>query len=225
MSVLAIENTENTKVGNASTTYSGKNTCPNSCPLKAGGCYGCSGPVGVTFRRITDMKRGHIREAISEASKISKLSGLKDLRIHTTGDCKSNEAAKIVSQAADKYAEKNGKKVWTYTHAWRQVSRQSWSKVSVLASCDKVSQIKEANANGYAASLVVSQFKSDKVYIEEGQTILPCPNQVAKGQGKAVTCTECRLCMNDQNLIKNGLTIAFQVHGPTKKARAALEQV
>jgi len=222
MPVIAIENTENQKIGNASTTYSGLNTCPSDCPLRKGGCYGMCGPVGIIFRRLSDMKRSHIREAKSEAAGILKLSGEKDLRIHTTGDCRSNESAKIISSAAQTYTKIQDRKAWTFTHAWKAVSRKSWGKVSVLASCETLKQVKQAKAKGYATALVVKEFKSDKLYIEAGQKVMPCPNQVAKAKGEKVTCTRCRLCLNDERLKAAGITIALKIHGPTLKAAKAL---
>ena len=222
MSILAMENTENMKLGNASTTYSGLNTCPQDCPFRKSGCYAQCGPIRIIFHRLSDMKRSHLREAKAEAIQIRNLSGEKDLRIHTTGDCRSNEAAKIISKAAKEYAERCERRAWTFTHAWKTVQRRSWGQVSVLASCETLGEVKQAKAKGYATALVLENFKSDKVYLEAGQKIMPCPSQVAKAKGEKVTCTRCRLCLNDAKLRAAGITIAFKIHGPTLKAAEAL---
>lgn len=222
MSIIAKENTDNQKIGNSSTTYSGLNTCPSDCPFRKGACYAMHGPLGIIFRRLSKTKNSHLREAQAEDEGIRNLSGEKDLRIHTTGDCKSDAAAQIVSNAAKEYCQRFGRKAWTFTHAWRQVKRSSWGQVSVLASCENPSQIKEAQKWGYATALVVKSFSSSKVFKIDGVSVIPCPNQVAKHDGRKVTCTQCRLCLDDTNLLKQRLTIGFEAHGPSRKAKSML---
>lgn len=225
MSIIAKENTDNRKIGNASTTYSGLNTCPNSCPFKKSkACYAMCGPIGLIFRRLSTRTKPEI-EAKAEAEGILGMTGEKDLRIHTTGDCPNSKCAKTVSKAAEAYMSRFNRKSWTFTHAWREVKRKDWGKVSVLASCEKTSEVKEARKRGYATSLVFPTFPSDKAFQKDGLTIIPCPNQVAKKNGKKVTCTQCRLCLNDANLLKKKVTIAFQVHGPSVKATKMLTKM
>ena len=218
MSTIAKEISENSKTGPCSATYSGKNTCPKSCPFFSSGCYGSTGPIGIIFNRCTS-KRSPEQEAREEASKIKNLTGLHDLRIHATGDSPTNKAASLIAKAATEHVSKFGKSAWTYTHAWRKVSRKSWGKVSVLASCETTKQVKQAHAKGYATALIVPTFESDKLYVKDGVKILPCPHMT----GKVRFCVTCRLCMDDAKLRKAGVTIAFKIHGPHIKATAALK--
>jgi hypothetical protein len=82
----------------------------------------------------------------------------RPLRLHTVGDCRTDEAARIVAAAAERYMDAGGGPVWTYTHAWRLVDRASWGRVSVLASCETPEQVELARARGYATAIVVDEF-------------------------------------------------------------------
>jgi hypothetical protein len=61
--------------------------------------------------------------AEAEAAAIRKLSGSHPLRLHTVGDCKTDQAAAIVADAAMAHTARYGQPSWTYTHAWRNVQR------------------------------------------------------------------------------------------------------
>src|SRR5262249_56953925 len=104
---------------------------------------------------------------------------------------------------------RSGKKVWTYTHAWRTVARESWGEsVSVLASVETVRDARAAMAAGYAAAVVVSAFERPTAYQVDGTTVIPCPEQT-----RGITCRECGLCRDDERLRSAGLVIGFRAHG------------
>jgi hypothetical protein len=137
----------------------------------------------------------------------------KFIRLHGVGDCSTNETADIVSEAAENYLIRTGKIVWTYTHGWREVLRKFWRKVSVLASCESIADIKEARSLGYATAIVVPKHPSRKAYYMGDEKIIPCPEQTTKG----ITCDKCRLCWDDQKLIALKATIGFEAHGDKAK--------
>lgn len=215
----AVENSENKKLGSMSTTYAAIGSCPNSCPfLKSGACYGMSGPISIQWRKLDGDQSVSIARA--EAAAIDSLSGKKHLRIHTLGDCRTNTAAKLVAAAADRYMMRGGMRAFTFTHAWRDVSRESWGKVSVLASCETTAEVKAAKEKGFATALVVAEHKQETAYEVDGVKILPCPQQT----GRAETCDKCKLCLHDDRLKAANITIAFKPHGPTLKAKKMLEE-
>jgi hypothetical protein len=80
--------------------------------------------------------------ARAEAAAIDGLTGDRLLRLHVVGDARTNAAARVLPEAARRYAlrgdsPRRGRKVWTYTNAWRTVGRESWGDaVSVLASVE-----------------------------------------------------------------------------------------
>src|SRR5262249_24792387 len=118
------------------------------------------------------------------------------------------------SAAAQRYsgrgnAPRRGKKVWSYTHSWQTVSRDSWGDaVSILASVETMRDGREAMANGYAAAVVVAAFEQDSAYQVDGTSVIPCPNQT-----RGVTCRDCGLCRDDARLRSSGLVIAVEAHG------------
>jgi hypothetical protein len=210
----------NGKLGPISATYTSQASCPRSCPWyrenpDEAPCYANHGRSGYTTRRLNrSQERNAYRIALAEAKAIDGLTGDRLLRLHVVGDARTNASARILGAAARRYSARGnhprvGRKVWTYTHAWRDVERASWGQdVSILASVETAADAKRAMRRGYAAALVVPQFERDNAYPVEGLTVIPCPEQT-----RGVTCRECGLCRDDERLRKGSQVIAFQAHG------------
>lgn len=211
--VIAIEKTDNKKLGKISTTYVAQQSCPVSCKFYNNGCYAEQGPIGIHTKRLNKIGNSAHDLARVEADAIRTLSGAVPLRLHVVGDCKDNYSATTVSEAAIEYAKKAGQPVWTYSHAWRETDRASWNQVSVLASCESIEDVKTARRKGYATCIVVPEFKSNKLYYMGDEKILPCPEQTHVG----VTCASCLLCTDDKRLFTKEITIAFAAHGSKKR--------
>ncbi len=95
----SIEKSRNTKLIDCSTTYAGLNSCPNCCPFKkTNSCYGKTGPINMMFIKHTMSDLCPREVARFEAKEIKKLSGKRNLRIHSIGDCRTNLSAQIVSK-------------------------------------------------------------------------------------------------------------------------------
>lgn len=214
----AVEYSSNSKLGGMSTTYAAIGSCPASCPfLKAKACYGMSGPVMFQWNRL-DQDASFVAVAKAEAAAIDELSGNQDLRIHTVGDCKTDQAAKLVSGAAERFMKRGRRKAFSFTHGWRNVKRESWGKVSIVASCETPADVGLAKKAGYATALVVPEFKQDTAYEHEGLKVVPCPEQT----GRCKSCAQCRLCLQDDKLKAAGVTIGFKAHGPSIRAKGML---
>jgi hypothetical protein len=212
---LAVENSANAKLGPCSATYASQASCPRSCPWRGNGCYAEHGRVAYQTRRLNrSAARGALRIAQAEARAIDRLTGDRLLRLHVVGDARTDAAARVLGAAAGRYSRRGnaphrGRKVWGYTHAWRDVARQSWGDaVSVLASVETVRDARAAMAKGYAAAVVVSAFERPSAYRIDDVTVVPCPQQTRK-----VTCRDCGLCRDDARLLARGLVIAFEAHG------------
>ena len=212
---FAVEISLNDKIGPVSTTYATQESCDRSCPHYDNGCYAEVGMVAIHGRKLNKAYNSQTPEeiAIEEANAIKNLTGNLDLRVHTVGDCRTPESARIVSDAMRRHRKKAGRKAWTYTHAWRKVPVENWQGESVLASVETVADAKEAMQSGYPVAIVVEEFDSTKPYIKDGIKILPCPAQVTKGK----QCVSCRACMNGDSLLRTGTTIGFVPHGVQKK--------
>lgn len=218
----------NTKIGEAATTYAAQVSCPDSCVFKdGGGCYAENGRIAAAMTIPLNLAASSgsatsLDVAKAEAAAIDELQVVtgRPMRLHTVGDCPTDEAAQIVSAAAERWMDGGGGPVWTYTHAWRDVDRDSWGRVSVLASCETESDIQEAWTQGYAASIVVEEFPGRTRYPLDGPgefSVIPCPAQTTDG----VTCSSCRLCFDENRLYWDGLAIGFHVHGTASVVKAA----
>jgi len=218
LGVSAVEISDNSKIGKVSATYVSQNSCPD-CPLKNNGCYAEHDFTGFTTRRLNAHGIEADQLAENEARAIDGLSGYLPLRLHVVGDCSSNERAETVSKSADKYRARHGQPVWAYSHAWRDVVRAAWGKVSILASCESLADARKAFTRGYAAAVVVTEHKSSHAYKADGLTVIPCPQQT----GKSANCSTCKLCWNADRLYKTNSVIAFETHGRgAKQATAAV---
>jgi len=225
----AVEVSGNEKTGPVSTTYVAQASCDRSCAFFDSGCYAESGMAGIWTNRLNASIGG--KETVIDARQIARdeakavdsLSGQNDLRLHVVGDCRTNSAASIVAAAAERFMGRFGRKVWSYTHAWRKVARSSWKSVSVLASCETVEHVVDAMAAGYAAALVVDKHPSDGKAFKVGDIVMvPCPAQTKED----VQCIDCKLCWRDEWLLSAKRVITFEAHGSgAKKVRAALIQI
>lgn len=207
MSVIVVEKSQNSKVGEASATYASQATCPDTCPFQGAGCYAESGPCGLILKRLNASEIKDPNElAKMEAEGIKNLSGNRQLRLHVVGDCKTKRSAEILAEACESYSNK----VWCYTHN-RSIPRKSWGNISILRSCETLRQAEEATKSGFGVSMVVPSFKENKrYYLGRGLYGIPCPAQV-----KGIKCVDCKLCLNSSKLGKNVVLIA--AHGVKKK--------
>lgn len=201
--------------GNIAATYLPiAQTCPSTCPHRDNGCYAQSGNVAFHNRRLERANEHRssydvIRAEAREITKAGPTAAGKALRLHVSGDVRSNAAAKLLAKAAKKW---DGR-VYTYTHSWRQIERSSWGSISVLASCETPAQVREARARGYAAALVVTEHTSAKASVlNDGTRTIPCPQQT-----RDITCEQCKLCMRDTTLRAQDSAITFAAHGSGKK--------
>ncbi len=224
--ITAVEISDNSKTGHVSATYATQATCPTSCKLRGEICYAENGFTGFTTRRLNRQAAAnpmHVNAiAKLEANAIETLSGKRPLRVHVVGDCSTNKAAKLISNAAAKHTAKHGQKAWSYTHAWREVKRESWGTMSIFASCESVKEIKRARRRGFATAVVVQAFKQDSAYVDNGEKLIPCPVQT----GKSASCSTCQLCMKSDVLFAAKASIAFRPEGNTgEKAKTVLTQI
>lgn len=221
--VSAVEISSNVKIGTVSATYAAQKTCPSSCPFMGSGCYAENGNVGFQTNRlnkqVSDVSAQRIAE--EEAAAIGTLTGRFPLRLHVVGDCSTDDAARAVSAAASDYRARHGQTVWSYTHAWKDVARESWRDVSILASCETIADTKLAMARGYGAAVVAAKHADTKAYNVDGVKIIPCPQQT----GRAANCESCKLCFNADKLRGMNAVIQFETHGNTKRANSALLNV
>ena len=208
-------------------------TCRDACPFKGGGCFAEAGFTRFMARRLDAAAEGLTADqVIAEEAQLIDTAfkggrvpqdgarGGRDLRLHVGGDVGSTLGARLLAGAAARWRDRGGGAVWSFTHAWREVPREAWGPISVLASVERPEDIEAARAAGYAAALVVDRFPSARAFTLPGSDtkIVPCPAET-----RSKTCVECRLCLDADKLLDRNVAIAFEAHGPTaRRAREAL---
>lgn len=214
-----VENSKNVKLGsNVDVTYTSiKHSCPSSCKLKNQGCYAQVGNVGIHSKKLEEGTATPLQVAKEEAEAIKNSHKGKQifgnfLRLHVSGDARTRPAVSVLVQAVRTWQARGGALAWTYTHAWRAVPRETWKQISTLASIDNFSEASEAKAQGYVPAIVVSHFENDKSFIKNDTKWIPCPAQTKE----TVTCSSCKLCLNDKKLKQINAGIAFSAHGVLK---------
>ena len=215
--MFVVKHSANVKVGNVSVTYAPiKATCPASCPLRDSGCYAQGGNVAIHEKLLSAHTDGIGGDTIAEleGNEIADVGPTmpagQPLRIHVAGDATTPVRAAHLARGASHWPGP----VWSYTHAWRDVPRASWSTISVLASVETRAAALEALASGYAPAIVVDRHDSPKaVRGADGLKVIPCPAQT----NDDVKCTDCKLCWNDTMLRSQNAAIGFAVHGPSQK--------
>lgn len=230
---LAVPKSGNAKTGAIAATYTGTDRTCTGCPHKGtGSCYYESGfrTRGLNERlnsAARDQKASRLRIAKAEARAIDGLltSGKvkhRPLRIHVGGDAPTPEAARLIAGAARRYSERVEAPAYTYTHAWRDVPRDAWQGVSVLASVETVEDAKLALARGYAPAIIVDHFDGNRASTVDGIRLIPCPAQTRDD----VSCADCKLCMRADTLVANRSAVAFAAHGmQARKTREILRAV
>jgi hypothetical protein len=106
----------------------------------------------------------------------------------------------------------------------REIPRDAWGdNLSMLASVHNAADIERARERGYPAAILVPAFPNGPKAFTLSRTsarIIPCPNQAAAGKQDPITCVQCRLCFDDERLLRENLAIAFAAHGQQKAKRA-----
>jgi hypothetical protein len=220
--VIAVDKSSNSKTGLVSATYAPIATCPTTCPFINKGCYAQSGHTGIHLSRmnkaVEELKDNSlVAIAKLEAEEMKKLKGVYPLRLHVVGDCRTAKAAEVLAQAAEEYMKKGSQPVWTYTHAWREIPRDKWGQISVLASCETIDECLQAMSRGYAASIIrLKKFDNSFLWdlhdVKQRIRMTPCKEMV-----KGIQCDKCRLCFNDKRLLGRKEIICFFAHGSKAK--------
>ena len=220
--VIAVEISDNSKVGKISITAASQDSCPPTCPLRGAGCYAEVGRANLVTSRVNQSDvRDPLEIAQAEANAIRTLSGRRMLRLHVVGDCYIDEGVRLLAKAASEHTAKAGKAVFTYTHG-HSTKRESWGEISVLRSCETFEQVKTAHEAGFASAMVVEEHESPNAQKREDFTIIPCPQQT----GRVKDCAQCKLCSQDKKLHSKKAVIAFAIHGSrAKKAKEVLNSI
>jgi hypothetical protein len=108
----------NKKVGAVPVSTSGRETCPDACPMKKGGaCYADGGPLALFWNKVTEHKAGATYDRFLQS--VASLPAGQFWRHNQAGDLKpdANLTQTIDAPALVRLVEANaGKKGFTFTH-------------------------------------------------------------------------------------------------------------
>lgn len=206
----------NKKTGPIPVTTSTFETCPESCSLKAQGCYAEYGPLNLHWHKVSKGERGVSWEEF--LSKIKALPLDQLWRHNQAGDLPGIGDTLDIEALAALVRANAGKRGFTYTH-------KPLSKVNVKAfraaikagfviniSCETFEQAKKSFELGLPTTVLLSASETRKTFVtDNGLTISVCPVYY----DETMNCLTCQLCARPNRRS----VIGFPVHGTgVKKA-------
>lgn len=186
------------KIGKVIASYSSKETCPDSCDLKTGGCYAWGlFYISSLGRKIeAGILKNDLKTALSKRDKSCKIvrhrvaGDIVGDESNTLKDCYDIKAAGLINIG--------------YTHNWRDEA-SGGLKEFFRASCNTLQDVIEARAAGWSTTLVVSGNVPSKTTLADQKAIL-CP-----ADSKKVTCNTCTLCKVSKQTADT--IVMFKLHG------------
>lgn len=200
-----VSRTKDKKTGEIVASYSPKDTCPDSCALKQGGCYAW----GLFYLNVLSSKI---------KNRTIQIKSLKEALAARRDDCKivrHRVAGDIVGDVPGTLEEckeviKAGLTNIGYTHHWRSEEAQPL-KEYFRASCETVEDVLEARKNGWAATMIVPKGSPKRMKLPNGETAYKCPARYGVEGKPDITCNTCTLCKVDERTADK--TVMFEVHG------------
>jgi hypothetical protein len=201
-------------------------TCDPGCPAKGDGCYAEQNPsvirqtnagygipdMVVHVFAVRVMTAALVHHGVAKDGGRSGDEG-RDLRLFGSGDVRTDEDAKRYAVYNQDRRNAGGGVTFGYTHSWHYIFRQSFGGIVMLASIHSAEEIAEAQQRGYAPFLLwaADAFPNgDKAFKLPGSdaTFVPCLEQTRK-----IPCVQCRLCLDDQKLLKENRVPVVLLHG------------
>lgn len=205
----------NRKTGPIPVTTTTPDSCPVTCPFKAGGCYAKGGPLRLVWERS--------RNGLGMKEFFAKIAALPEktlVRHNQAGDLIKNKDETInLTFLKGLIKASNGKRVFTYTHHDMSKNKNrdavklaNKSGLTVNLSANNLDEADKYLEMGIApvVSVVPSDFEGK--FTKAGNKVVVCPAT----KNEYVNCHSCGLCQKQRKAI-----IAFPAHGyATKKVDA-----
>lgn len=219
----------NVKTGPMPVMTSSADTCPDSCPLKKGGCYAMSGPLKLHWDQVSSGERGV--DLDNALKPIRKLNRGALWRYGQAGDL-PGEGDSIDHAALRKIASANrGKRAIVFTHKpptpdnLNIIREVATGGLNINLSADSLSEADElASLNLPVVTVLETHYGRQKGETlgdyrrrlaklprttPEGRKIAVCPATYLD-----VSCTECGVCADGD---RKNVIIGFPAHGTQRK--------
>ena len=207
----------NTKTGPIGVTMTESASCPDTCALKAAGCYAKFSFVGILWRQLD--KGTHGIEWDQFIRELSAMPSGYTFRHNVSGDLPHDNGVinrEMMHQLIKASKRKTG---FTYTHHALTVYNQSviamanFGGFTVNVSCDNLDQVDNAIKLGLPAATILPEVSGKTTVTPAGNRVITCPATYRDD----VTCASCGdgrpLCAR----YDRGYAIGFPVHGVGKK--------
>ena len=203
----------NKKTGPRPVSTTTSNTCPDACPLKAGGCYAKRGPLRLIWNGAE--KRGMDLDEF--CTRIRRLPRGQLWRHNQAGDL-PGEGDKIDTRALGHIVGANtGKRGFTYTHKpptpinvdyIREANRRGFCINWSADSLKEADELLNLHA-GPVVTIVPSSVQGRQRFeTPGGRRVVICPATYNEN----VTCATCELCA----WVDRDYVIGFPAHGSSK---------
>ena len=216
----------NSKTGPIPVSTSSRQWCPDTCPLKAAGCYAKGGPMAIHWNAVTQGKRGDLWADF--VSKVRYLPEGQLWRHNQAGDLPGDGEVLDLPALGDLIAANQGKRGFTYTHypvlgdsIDRGINRTAIGFANDNGFTINLSANNLAHADELAAldiAPVVTLLPEDaagEIRTPAGRRVVICPATQREG----VTCATCQLCQRQRSTI-----VGFPAHGSGKRAATAIAE-
>lgn len=189
-------------------------TCPDSCPLKANGCYANGGPLLRHWSEVSKGNRG--TDWNTFVSKVEELPFEWKLRINQAGDL-PGENEEIDAEKLDQLSlvvKKKRLRAWTYTH--KPLNKNNLNAIKkaisngfvINASADNLKEADSFKQKNVPVVVVLPKDAPDTVFTPEGNKVIVCPAQRFENSD----CSKCLLCQKSNRSV----IVGFRAHGNGK---------
>lgn len=211
----------NVKTGPIPVSTSGKETCPNACPLKNNGCYASQGPLNIHWNKVTSGERGS--DWATFLKDVRKIPRHSLFRWAQAGDLVGENDVIDMGALKELTAASKHTRIFGYSHypltpmnieAFKLANDNGFT---LNISTNSISEVDKAMAHGLPVVTVLPSDHDNTIrtlVTEGGNKVLVCPASL----GKDITCATCGLCQKrDRSYV-----IGFIAHGNNKKKVSAI---
>ena len=207
----------NTKTGPIGVTMTESASCPDTCALKAAGCYARFSFVGIQWRQLD--KGMHGIEWDEFIRELSKMPSGYTFRHNVAGDLPHDNGVINREMMHQLIKASKGKTGFTYTHHALTVYNQSiiamanFGGFTVNVSCDNLDQVDNAIKLGLPAATILPEVSGKTTVTPAGNRVVTCPATYSSEVTCATCGNGCPLCARADR----SYAIGFPVHGAGKK--------
>jgi hypothetical protein len=215
----------NSKTGPIPVSTTSEDTCPNACPLKAGGgCYAAANfHLRLHWQKVSAGKAGTSLAAFRDM--IAALPDGQLWRHNQAGDL-PGEGDEIDATALAQLVEANaGKRGFTYTHKPMTPANQTEIRAANQAgftvnlsanNLRHADELAELEIAPVVAVLPSSVQGNQKISTPAGRRVVVCPATYRED----VTCASCGLCQR----VRRKAIVGFPAHGAAAVAASAVAE-